>query len=219
MKNKAFLFVSILLGIFLFPIFTNANSVKDVEDMMKELESLKVEIGKVETAKTELKEEEKRLIATKELLKGAMKNLQKEFSKLEDERLEYTTAVDNHNARCASDRNYNCNSQAASFRAWKSRCLDKRKTLRKKRSMIDERLKGLSQATLEWSKKKKANNATLNDLYVKQEQLIQKIKSRMASPFFLMELKIRSDVSQECKEMKSLEDAHRCLQKVWDGAK
>jgi chromosome segregation ATPase len=224
MKTKDFLFVPVFSLVFLFPIFANGYSITDVEDMMKELGSTEVEIGKAETAKAELKEEEKRLIATKELLKGAFENWKKEQHKHNEEAKKKHAAVDNYNARCAgtfSDPNYvaKCRSEAEVLRAWKNRIDERAKTIRGKKAMIDGRVKDLSQATLKWAEKTKANNATLDDLYVKQEKLIRKIKLHMASPWFLRDLKIRSDVSQECREMKSLEDAHRCLQRVWDGAK
>jgi len=224
MKTKTFLFVSLFSLVFLLPIFVNADSIKDVEDMMKELESLKVEVGKAETGKAELKEEEKRLITTKELLKGTFDRLKKETTQHNQDAKKQHAAVDNHNARCTgtfSDPNYvaKCRSDAALLRAWKTRIDERKKTLDKQESMLYERVKDLSQATIKWAEKTKTNNALLNDFYVKQEKLIQKIKLHMASPWFLRDLKIRSDVSNECREMKNLEDAHRCLQRVWDGAK
>jgi hypothetical protein len=197
----------------------HAHSIKDVEDMMKELESLKVGIEKAETAKTVLDEEGKRLVATAELLKGAIANYGEEKRSLNDEIRRHNAEVATHDARCTSDPNYNCNAQAAVLNERKRQGEERQKTLELKESMLDERVKDLSQATLEWSEKNKANNATLNDLHAKREQLIQKIKVDMASPWFLRDLKIRSDVSEECREMKSLEDAHRCLQRVWDGAR
>ena len=219
MKKKTFLFMSICCLVLVLPIFVHADSIKDVEDMMKELDSLKVEIEKAETAKTVLDEEGKRLAGTGELLKGAIANYKEEMESLKGERIKYNYEVATHNARCTSDPNYSCNAQAAVLNERKRRGEERQKTLELKHSMLDERVKDLSQATLEWAEKNKANNATINDLYAKQEQLIQKIKSHMASPWFLLDLKIRSDVSKECREMKNLEDAHRCLQRVWDGAR
>ena len=219
MKKKIFFFLFLCCLVFLLPIFVHAGAIKDDEDMMNELESLKVEIVKAETAKTVLDEEGERLAATGELLKGAIENYKEEMGSLKDERIKYNAEVAAHNARCTEDPSYNCNSQAAVLNERKRRGEERQKTLELKHSMLDGRVKDLSQATLEWAEKNKANNATKNDLYAKQEQLIQKIKSHMASPWFLLDLKIRSDVSKECREMKNLEDAHRCLQRVWDGAR
>lgn len=224
MKMRTIFVVSLLGLVLLNPAFAKVYSVNDVEDMIKEIETAKIETGKAEMAKTALEEEEKRLVAVKELLNGAVENMKKEINKHNEEAKKQHIAVDNYNARCSgiySDPNYvaQCKADARPLKDWKNRVDERARSINIQKSMIDNRIKDLNQSTLRWADKARSNAAQLNDLYAKQEELVQKIRLLMTSPLFVMDLKVRPDLGQECREAKSLEDAHRCLRMVWDGAK
>ncbi|KKU17816.1 MAG: hypothetical protein UX27_C0025G0003 [Candidatus Azambacteria bacterium GW2011_GWA2_45_90] len=95
---------------------------------------------------------------------------------------------------------------------------------------LNERINDLSNATLDWAKRTKENNAALNDIYAQQQALTERINRLLSSPSFRDLIK-RNGLSQECTTIEimpgdasspnlntGMERAHRCLQRVWDGA-
>lgn len=112
----------------------------------------------------------------------------------------------------------------------------KQDELQKTFNLIKEGKETLSKATLEWAAKKKASNAKMNELIARYQALTGTY----------MDLIQRARLSEECKQIAYsndrpmvvngrvvgrqsgldfnvlngvMERAHRCLQKVWDGAK
>lgn len=148
-----------------------------------------------------------------------------------------------HNSSCGGtykDKSYvdSCNSRAGQLNArgqqlgsWGNnvssnakRINERKSTLQAKERGLKERYADLQKAVLDWAKRQKENNWQLNELYAKKQILNQRILAT------LNELARRNQLSQECKKIAEsadpnnlndtrLEQAHRCMQKIWDGAR
>lgn len=239
-------------------------------DLANEIQGLTTELKSIEAAEqalsaeyTSLKNEEQRLIATKELLDGAVKNFKNEADAwkldLEAQRAEATrqraemtshnAEVEAHNSRCgggtSSDRNLvnQCNSRAPQLNvrgdqleewgrkvdAWKIRVDDRRDTLVMKQDGLKERYTDLQNHVLDWAKRKKENNFKLNELEARKHSIRERLQAIWNSPA-IKDLEQREELSRECKRLAEsanpddlndtrLEQAHHCLQRIFDGAK
>jgi len=119
----------------------------------------------------------------------------------------------------------------------------RRQNLRDRGKTLDEREKGLkelrdnlSKGTLEWAQKKKANDTKLNEAYARYTQLINFVRLMNNLPHSRMLIQ-KAGASEECSNIPGVEKlemytstgqvqlegaaerAHRCLQRIWDGAK
>jgi polyphosphate kinase len=83
---------------------------------------------------------------------------------------------------------------------------------------LEDRKKKLSDDTLNWFKQKKENNAKWEDWEVSQKDWMGRYQRLMIDPM-LNDLKLRAKTSTDCANMPTLEDAHQCLQSIWDGAR
>lgn len=153
-----------------------------------------------------------------------------------------------HNSRCGgafSDRSYvdACNARAAQLNAegarinewagrvnaWRDRVNDRRETLIMKESGLKERYADLQKGVLDWAKRKKENNFKLNELEARKHSIRERLQAIWNSPL-MKDLEQREELSQECKRLAEsanpddlndtrLEQAHHCLQRIFDGAK
>jgi len=235
-----------------------------------ELQALNTELGQAQAAsqalfaeQAALQNEEKRLIATRELLDGAKKNFLNEVQAWRGElqahnadaasqraaAAQHGAKVQSHNARCTgtfSDQGYvnACNAAAAQLNSYNQSTLDpwrrrvnanaqrvdsRRDTLAMKEKGLNERYADLQRGVLDWTKRKKENNYKLNELQARQDALRQRIQAVLNSPA-VRDLVRRKQASAECAGLAEgagfearldgrLERAHRCLQRVWDGAR
>jgi len=122
------------------------------------------------------------------------------------------------------------------LRAWGERLEDRNKTLVEREKGLKERRDDLSKASLEWGQKKKENNSRLNESYAKYTQLINHVSNLNNLPFS-RQLIQKAGASEECSNIPGVEKlemytstgqvqlegaaekAHRCLQRIWDGAR
>ncbi|MFY9461896.1 MAG: hypothetical protein WAP51_01705 [Candidatus Sungiibacteriota bacterium] len=155
--------------------------------------------------------------------------------------------VADHNSRCSgssSDQSFvnACNARAGQLNSWGSqidawkeqvnswakRVDDRKGTLIMKENGLKERYADLQRGVLDWTKRKKENNYQLNELPGRKQILNARFQAVLA------DLARRNALSQECKAIAEkitpgdarnpdlntpMERAHRCLQRVWDGAK
>lgn len=187
-------------------------------NLKEELVALDKEFVPLPAAYSALVEEKNRLSAVEDLLKGAVARYQSRLMEHNMRVAEHSSAVENHNSRCSgtfSDRNYvaACNSEASQLNARRAQLNDEAETGRQMRQGLSERVESLSQAILGWTQKAKQYDARRNDLIAQQQQLLARVNS------VLEDLKQREKLSVTCSAMNSLESAHACLQRVWDGAK
>jgi len=224
-----------------------------VQEIMQSMETLKNDIKKVEEEKTALAAEEKRLIATDELLKGAEKNFKNDIGAYVREKQDYNQQVEAHQAEGRSrgtwdgnkfivpkgenkERMNAFNERHARLRAWKENLIDRGKTLDEREKGLRERRDDLSKASLGWAQKKKENNAKLNESYAKYTQLVNHVRNLNNLPFSRVLIQ-KAGASEECSNIPGVEKlelytstgdiqlggaaekAHRCLQKIWDGAR
>ncbi len=155
--------------------------------------------------------------------------------------------VADHNSRCgspSSDQSFvnACNARANQLNSWGSqidawnervgswakRVNDRKDTLILYEKGLRERYADLTKGTMDWAKRKKENNYQLNELEARKHILNQRLQAA------LKDLAQRDALSQECKAIAEkitpddatnpnlntpMEQAHRCLQRVWDGAR
>jgi uncharacterized coiled-coil DUF342 family protein len=113
---------------------------------------------------------------------------------------------------------------------------DRAKTLDEREKALKESRDNLSKATLELTQKKKANDAKLNEAYARYTQLINFVRLMNNLPHSRMLIQ-KAGASEECSNIPGVEKletytstgqvqlegaaerAHRCLQRIWDGAK
>ena len=195
------------------------------ESAKKQITSLKKELAEIDTEFAALKptyasitEEKRRLSDVDELLVGAIKHHKKEVQEHNQRVRDLDLLVSDHNGRCSGsfeDKGYvaACNAEAARLNAQQRHLDAEIETERQMKQGLEERIDSLSQATSEWSQKAKTYNAKIDDLTARQNTLLLRMNS------VLEDLKRREKVAVTCPEMASLEDAHHCLQRVWDGAR
>ena len=191
---------------------------QEVANLQQQLNALGDEYVALDATRASIVAEEQRLKDVDELLKGAVAR----YKRNAEERNQRITAqqaeVVNHNGRCSgtfSDRNFvaQCNAEAAQLNARKAQLIAEVETGRQMKQGLEERIQGLSQGTLEWAQKVKAHNGKLEDLNGRRQVFLNRINA------VLEDLKTRERISVSCVGMADLESAHRCLQRVWDGAK
>lgn len=225
-----------LIGLISFIGMANGEDpmLSQIQSLMQGMESLKQDLQKEDETKALLEKEEKTLIQTGELIKEAEKNYKKDWAQWERDSNNWHADVDRHNAyKCKSD-------DAACIDAYneearrdnttiKVQLKEKGLTLIERGKVIKERRKGLNNAVNEWAQKKKENNARLNELHAKYAFQIKMLRGLTVTPAGRMLIQ-KSEASQECADIPGIENlekqldgaaerAHRCLQKIWDGAK
>jgi uncharacterized protein (DUF3084 family) len=205
-----------------------------IQSLMQEMETLKQDLQKEDETKTALDKEKVALIQTGELIKEAEENYKKDWAQWEKDSNNWHADVDRHNAyKCKSDDSA-CidayNEEARKDNATiKVQLKERGLTLIERGKVIKERREGLNPAVNEWARKVKENNARLNELYAKYQFKIMMIRGLTVKPAG-RQLIQNSGASQECANIPGIdklekrldgaaEQAHRCLQKIWDGAK
>jgi len=191
---------------------------QEVANLQQQLNALGDEYVALDATRASVVAEERRLKDVDELLKGAVARHTRNKEEHNQRAAEQRAAAANHNGRCSgsfSDRNYvaQCNAEADQLNAWGDQVNAKAETIRQMQQGLQERIQGLSQGTLEWAQKMKAHNGKLEDLNGRRQAFLNRINA------VLEDLKKRERISVSCAGMTDLESAHRCLQRVWDGAK
>lgn len=155
--------------------------------------------------------------------------------------------VNSYNSRCSGSGNESyvraCNAERARLEPevakvdeWKARVdesqnrgNDRLRTLQMKEKGLRERYADLTRGTLDWARRKKENNWQLNEFEARRHSIQQRLRAAWDSPA-VKDLEQRNKLSQECRRLAEsadpnnlmdtrLEQAHRCLQRVWDGAR
>lgn len=222
--------------------FAAAVTSDDILGRVNELNSQLNKLNKDQTAAeakdAALAQEEKRLIATSELLEGAVANYNKDLNTHNAEAADQNAQVSYHNSVCEGtfeDENFvnSCNAEATRLNEWGSRISDHAVTLDMHAAGLRERINDLNNGTFDWIKRTKENNAVLNDIYAQQYALTERINQLLASLSF-RDLVEQNGLSQECSTISeqitsddvfspnlntAMEQAHNCLQRVWDGAR
>ena len=232
--KTAMVFVFLLTVNYSFAAVPN-DILERVNDLKGQLEQLQKDKNSAEAKAATLAQEEQRLIATDELLSGAIANYKKDLAAHDAEAANQNAQVIAHNAQCTGtfeDENFvnACNTRAGQLNDWGGRINAHADTLDMYAAGLNERINDLSNATLDWAKRTKENNAALNDIYAQQQALTERINRLLSSPSFRDLIK-RNGLSQECTTIEimpgdasspnlntGMERAHRCLQRVWDGA-
>ncbi|MEW6674033.1 MAG: hypothetical protein AB1427_20255 [Thermodesulfobacteriota bacterium] len=204
-----------------------------IQSLMQEMETIKQELATADEEKIILDKEERTLIQTGELIKEAEKNYKTDRENFLREWNNDQDDIARHNAeKNKSDdpawiKAYN--ERATSGNAYTAQLKEKGKTLEERKKVINERRGGLNTAVNEWARKKKENNAKLNALQARYEFQVKMIRSLTVLPAGRMLIQ-NAGASQECADIPGIENlekqlngaaerAHRCLQKIWDGAK
>jgi DNA repair exonuclease SbcCD ATPase subunit len=128
------------------------------------------------------------------------------------------------------------NERAARLYTRRENLKDRWKTLNEREKGLKESRDNLSKATLELTQKKKANDAKLNEAYARYTNLINFVRLMNNLPHSRMLIQ-KAGASEECSNIPGVENlemytstgqvqlegaaerAHRCLQRIWDGAK
>jgi methyl-accepting chemotaxis protein len=213
-----------------------------LQTLMQNMETCKQDLKKAEGVNLALKEEEKRLIQTGELIKGAEKRFNQEFNdhdrryKSDQEDIAKYKAHGCGGSNLSQEMTRFCNEWRNRENPNTERLKDERKTFVERNKAITESREGLNKAVNEWAKKKKENNANLNDLIAKYQQMVSTVRFLTMSPHY-RQLIQKAGASGECANIQGVEilemykstgeiqlegaaeKAHRCLQRIWDGAK
>lgn len=225
----------LLVGLLVSPTGSAQDSERDlIRDLLHQLRDLseqraQLDKERLELAKTELRliEEYKELKAERTIISQENELLRAQEVQLDTERSGYTKHAKEHNYYCIArvtpeerDRRLPwCRQNVLRLMDWK-KLLDLREaTLRNLRESLlnrgerlRERQEAHNQATLHWTSQKKEFNAKDADWRSHWETLRQ----HLLAPA-LDDLKWRAHASTICAQLTSLEEAHVCLQRIWDG--
>ncbi len=201
-----------------------------VADLKSQLDSLATEETAIAADAKIIAEEERRYIATGELLKGAVANYNREYRAFQVENQRNANEISAHNqAPCSTtqDKPNACDwyeARANRLNTEKKQLADRHKTFELRHKGINDRYAELSAATLDSFRRKKENNFRSIELVGRANGLMQRITDA------LKQLQVREAASGECKWLAEtarldenglpiLEPASQCLQAVWDGAR
>jgi hypothetical protein len=206
----------------------------EVQGLLQGMETLKQDLQKADETKAALDKEKVALIQTRELLIEAEKNYEKDATQWQKEWNEWRAEAARHNAEIGKSddpewvKAFNEEADRDNATIW-APLKDREKTLDERKKIIDERTEGLNPAVDEWARKVKENNARLNELQAKYGFQIKMIRGLTTLPAGRMLIQ-KSGASEECANIPGIENlekqlggaaerAHRCLQKIWDGAR
>jgi chromosome segregation ATPase len=206
-----------------------------VQTLLKELETLNTDMTREEGLKTSLEEEKKRLTQTGDLIKDAEKRLVQEFDehdrryKADQEDIAKYKAYGCEGEDLSPEKSQYCNQWRGRENPKTERLKDERKTFVERSKAITERREGLNKAVGEWAGKTKENNAKLNQLYARHKTVVDFVRFLTVNPHY-RQLIQKAGASEECAAIEGVENlekklngaaerAHRCLQKIWDGAR
>lgn len=237
------LFIPTLLGatlavVLVFPASGQGSTTKSrttliletVADLKSQLDSLATEEAAIAADAKIIAEEERRYIVTGELLKGAVANYNKDYRVFQAEQKRNSDEISAHNQVQCTTTKENPNAcdwyqaRADRLNTERYQLADRHKTFELRHKGLSDRQSELSNATLDWARRKKANNYRSNELAGRANVLMQKITEA------LKELRVKEAASGECKRLAEiaaldenglpiLEPASQCLQAVWDGAR
>jgi hypothetical protein len=192
-----------------------------LESFIEEVGAIDEAIVKAEAVQVKLKEKEKELVASAELLKTFGKNAGKKYREVKKKLTVNARKIEAQVAECSDsyDRSKvnECNNRAEVLNANHARLLEDRDIAIENIKFLEERRKVLNQDVIDWAKQVKKNNYNLNELRVKERDLVGRLNSSLDNPG-LGYLKQRARASKDCAGITNLETAHHCLQKIWDGA-
>jgi chromosome segregation ATPase len=168
-------------------------------------------------------------------LKQKFANMAPEKSKLESERASIESAVHYYNSYCRGEftgeeyrrRKAWCDSNLRPINSRKKNWEQAREDFNQRGKVVDEERQKLSNDTLAWSKKVKALDGQYQDLEQKRRNWQLRVQNLNSQS--MIHLKDIEPASKECASIPGIGDwspsingpserAHRCLQKIWDGA-
>lgn len=231
--------------------------IQNIEDVIAQIEKdaapIKAERTECLTEQANLAAEEKRLIATAELLTGAIENYKRDSqAHSANAAAQRADAAAHDEAQRRHDANqctypaghpevcaaYNAEAQrlddwAGRVNEWGKRINDAADTLDMRGTGLEARRKDLNDGTLDWARRKKENNANLDDLETRERALVEKWRGKLHLPEdieTLADLKrvatmcegaIRACVSptgapKPCSD-EQLENMKYCTNIQWDG--
>jgi len=172
-----------------------------------------------------------KLLSTRELvlkreaaeIKQEQQQNRSEFERWKAEGSVHQAQSSQFNARCAnrplSRAEYqSCLPEKTRLDQWEQRLIGWHSTLMRRYNDLNRRQQNLSQKTLEWARQKKEVNAKSRDWEERRSRWLAGVRRAVFSPN-LEDLKRRADASSVCASLQDLEAAHRCLQRIWDGAR
>ena len=213
----------------------NEMQLSQIQTLLKEMEGLNNEIKREEGVKTSLEEEKKRLIQTGDLIKEAEKRFTQEFNehdrryKADQEDIAKYKAYGCEGKNLSQEMVNYCNQWRGRENPNTERLKDERKTFIERSKAITESRESLNKAVTDWAAKTKGNNAKLNDLYAGYKNKVAFVRFLTINPHY-RQLIQKSGASEDCADIPAVETmekkldgaaerAHRCLQRIWDGAK
>ncbi len=192
-----------------------------LESFMAEVETIGDAIVEAEAVKVKLKQQEKDLLNAAGLLKEFGANAVRKHKEVQEKLNESGRQIGAHSSECTDsyDKSWveECNKKAKALNATHGRLLKEREITKGKIKFLDERRGVLNQDVLDWAEKVKENNFVLDELRIKERDLLTRVKSSLDSPDFI-DLKQRANAVKDCAAIMGLEGAHHCLQKISDGA-
>lgn len=206
-----------------------------IQSLLKDMENLNQAMAREEGVKAALEEEKKRLTQTGDLIKEAEKRFVQEFNehdrryKADQEDIAKYKAYGCEGTNLSPEMTNYCNQWRSRENPTTARLKDEQKTFQERSKALTERREGLNKAVNDWAAKIKENNAKLNELYARYKSVVDFVRLLTKSPHY-RQLMQKADASGECADIPGVEilekklvgaseRAHRCLQKIWDGAR
>ncbi len=193
----------------------------ELQSFIEEVDTIDRAIVEAEAVQVKLKEKEKGLINTADLLKTFGESAGKEHREVKRKLTENGRKINEHNSECSDSYDKSqvreCNDRGKELNTIHGRLLEERDITKEKIKFLDERRKVLNKDVLNWAEQVKKNSYNLNELRVNERDLVDRLKSSLDYPG-LRDLKQRAKASKDCALIINLEAAHHCLQKIWDGA-
>lgn len=194
--------------------------IKALLDRERQLEKERQELVKlketVATGELELKREDKEIKREHEQNRHQVKIGMQDAENQSKEAREF-------NAQCAnrplSPSEYaRCAPWKSRLDAWEARAIGVVSALQRQYDALQQRQARLTEETLRWARQKKEADAKFADVEARRAEWVAEVRRLMLSPN-LEDLKRRAGASAVCTGLETLEAAHHCLQRVWDGAR
>ena len=194
----------------------------EAEGLLVEGDNLKIQFNTAVLAQKDIDKEKADLDKTALLLAQAQKGNTAALNQWSIDAVDLAAAAEEHNKKkCTkkSDTDTSCDAYVKEADLGNKKAAEltqQKKDLDALKVSLAKQQQKLSDDTLAWFQKKKANDAILNDFKDKEAEYLDKIEvfRRKIQKFLVL----HADANNDCEGLGDLEEAHQCMQSVWDAA-
>jgi predicted secreted protein len=201
----------------------NADDMSTLQQLLRENENLTVQLDKAKKTQGDIAKAELVTEGADSALKHAQEELQRKGNGLLQAQQDIHSQADatgcpwgtlnSNEAYVAS-----CNAEGARLKAMLQDVQKQGASLQVYAQQLQKERSQLSQRTLDWFAKKKANNADLEDLEAERTAWNHRYKAFLFQSQTYERLKVMTPSAQICEQVTDLPAAKGCLDKIWQTA-